>query len=333
MIALTNNSRIEVGLPELLISDKLSVAAEKKAQDMFANQYFDHDSPQGLTPWDFIKSAGYKYRHAGENLAIDFISANSAHKALMESSSHRANILNVNYSEIGIAVVEDIFEGSKSIIIVEEFGAPFVNEEIVQIKSLQITKEIIETKVNEINKEMAEKDSENLQINNKEVVENNFSKETIKGETLDSINNNENFQIDKTEKEEQIVFQSGEDEISIQADLFQESNFFMLGQENSQFDKINFLTGINENIFQEMIFETNVNESLTCNMFSDEDFENQIALNIENDIKVESLKENNSQAFVSFQDLINKSIVILLALFYTIVNVLVIYKLFFIIIV
>jgi uncharacterized protein YkwD len=128
MINLTNKSRTEAGLAPLAINEKLARAAEEKADDMFRFQYFDHNSPSGTTPWDFIKSTEYEYSYAGENLAIDFVSANGAHKALMESFSHRENILNKHFNEIGIAVKEDIFEGNKSIIIVEEFASPLYSE-------------------------------------------------------------------------------------------------------------------------------------------------------------------------------------------------------------
>ncbi|MBW6440727.1 CAP domain-containing protein [Patescibacteria group bacterium] len=160
VINLTNKSRIEAGLDALVVNEKLMQAAIAKANDMFANQYFDHNSPQGLTPWDFIKSAGYEYQYAGENLAIDFITAGGAHKALMESSSHRENILNLKYSEIGIAVVEGLFEQGRSIIIVEEFGAPFFKKQPSNI-SLQELDIKLEEKIKEIdNNEIA---SENIQ--------------------------------------------------------------------------------------------------------------------------------------------------------------------------
>jgi len=125
MIDLTNRSREEKGLPILTVNQKLTDAAEAKAGDMFKFQYFDHNSPSGVTPWDWIKASGYNYHYAGENLAIDFITAESAHKALMASDSHRENILNQNYTEIGVAVKKGIFEKSESIIIVMEFGSPF----------------------------------------------------------------------------------------------------------------------------------------------------------------------------------------------------------------
>lgn len=151
MLELTNGSRIEAGLAPLAINEKLAMAAREKADDMFKSQYFDHNNPSGKTPWDFIKSAGYEYGYAGENLAIDFISASGAHKALMESSSHRDNILNMNYTEIGIAVKEDIFEGNKSIIIVEEFASPLYIEKTSDYNLNENIELILEEKTSEIN--------------------------------------------------------------------------------------------------------------------------------------------------------------------------------------
>ncbi|MCK4891630.1 MAG: hypothetical protein KAS78_03100 [Candidatus Pacebacteria bacterium] len=151
MIRLTNESRAEAELPLLLVNGKLIEAAMEKADDMFEFQYFDHNSPSGSTPWNFIRSAGYDYIYAGENLAIDFVTANGAHRALMESSSHRENILNSNYTEIGIAAVEGIFKGNKSIIIVEEFGTPLKKEVATDYDLNENVELILEEKVNEVN--------------------------------------------------------------------------------------------------------------------------------------------------------------------------------------
>jgi len=130
MIELTNKSRAESGLLPLIINEKLTAAAEAKADDMFEFQYFDHNSPNGVTPWYWIKSAGYDYLYAGENLAIDFVTAEGTHMALMRSITHRDNIMKPNYTEIGIAVKKGIFDGNESIIIVEEFGKPM--EKIIE---------------------------------------------------------------------------------------------------------------------------------------------------------------------------------------------------------
>ena len=151
IISLTNNSRTEAGLHHLLVNEELVEAAKGKANDMFEFQYFDHNSPSGLTPWDFIRSTGYDYRYAGENLAIDFVTATSAHKALMESSSHRENILNSNYTEIGVVAIEGIFNGNKSIIIVEEFGAPLLEKESGGYDLSENIELVLKEKVNGIN--------------------------------------------------------------------------------------------------------------------------------------------------------------------------------------
>jgi hypothetical protein len=158
MIKLTNESREKSGLPPLIINDKLTAAAAAKADDMFKFQYFDHNSPSGVTPWHWIKSAGYDYRYAGENLAIDFVTAEGTHMALMRSITHRDNILKPNYTEIGIAVKKGIFSGNESIIIVEEFGAPLVKENIeikVDIKG-DADINLEENKKEEIKKELVE---------------------------------------------------------------------------------------------------------------------------------------------------------------------------------
>jgi hypothetical protein len=123
MIELTNESRVDAGLKNLAYNEQLTLAAEKKALDMFDNQYFEHTSPDGVTPWFWFEEVGYDYYYAAENLAIDFTTAEGAHGAFMKSTGHRENILGVNYREVGIAAVAGSFEGRETIIIVEEFGS------------------------------------------------------------------------------------------------------------------------------------------------------------------------------------------------------------------
>jgi len=123
LVNLANASRAQEGLGDLSQSDKLVSAANAKASDMFANQYFAHTSPQGKTPWDFISAAGYNYVYAGENLAIGYNDSSELHNAWMNSPSHRENILNPNFREIGIAAVEGVYEGGQTTIVVEMFGS------------------------------------------------------------------------------------------------------------------------------------------------------------------------------------------------------------------
>ena len=101
MMALHNSVRTEAGLEPLQSDGQLTYAAQKKAEDMLTNQYFAHTSPAGVTPWNWIKSSDYGYDYAGENLSIDFDDAASAFSAWMDSPSHRDNILNRNFSDIG----------------------------------------------------------------------------------------------------------------------------------------------------------------------------------------------------------------------------------------
>jgi hypothetical protein len=120
----TNAQRQQNGLQPLQYNSVLSESATKKAQDMFANNYWAHNSPSGTTPWDFFKSVGYKYSVAGENLARDFYDTDSLIKAWMDSPTHRENMLNGKYQEIGIGVVNGVLGGVKTTLVVQHFGTP-----------------------------------------------------------------------------------------------------------------------------------------------------------------------------------------------------------------
>lgn len=122
----TNNERTTAGLQPLIYSSILSKSAEQKAEDMFKYNYWAHNSPQGKTPWTFFDSVGYKYSIAGENLAKDFYNTDSLMNAWMNSPTHKANIVNTRYQEIGIAVVNGILGGIKTTLVVQHFGTPLV---------------------------------------------------------------------------------------------------------------------------------------------------------------------------------------------------------------
>lgn len=123
IITLTNAQRNQNGLPKLVENKKLDQAAASKAVDMFANDYWAHYSPQGKSPWNFINGAGYKYTYAGENLARDFDDANSVVVAWMNSPSHRSNMLDTNFREVGVAVAGGRLGGREGTLVVQMFGA------------------------------------------------------------------------------------------------------------------------------------------------------------------------------------------------------------------
>ncbi len=124
VISLTNQERAKSGLAPLQANTRLSAAALAKGQDMFNNQYWAHTSPQGREPWDFMRDAGYVYRVAGENLARDFSTTPAMVSAWMASPTHRANIMNSRYNEIGIAVINGTLEGVETTLVVQMFGSP-----------------------------------------------------------------------------------------------------------------------------------------------------------------------------------------------------------------
>ena len=123
VLQLTNYSREAFGLSDLRMNTELSKAAAAKAQDMFKNQYFAHNSPFGLTPWDFIKAEGYNYIIAGENLAVNFYTSESLESAWMNSPEHKANILNKDFQDIGIGIYSGTLKGLKATVVVQMFGS------------------------------------------------------------------------------------------------------------------------------------------------------------------------------------------------------------------
>jgi uncharacterized protein YkwD len=124
VLALTNLERSRQGIPELKFSPALSESARLKAQDMFSHNYWAHISPTGTNPWDFFRQANYSYTIAGENLAKDFYDTESMMKAWMKSPTHRANILQSKYREIGVGVANGVLNGVKTTLVVQHFGTP-----------------------------------------------------------------------------------------------------------------------------------------------------------------------------------------------------------------
>lgn len=123
LIKLTNEKRLQAGLSELEPNHKLTQAAHKKAIDIITNQYFAHTTPTGKAFYEWIEENGYYYLYAGENLAIDFKTNEATIEAWMDSPTHRANILNKNYSDIGLVAVRGDWEGRETIVAVQMFGS------------------------------------------------------------------------------------------------------------------------------------------------------------------------------------------------------------------
>jgi len=123
-VELVNQSRNTNGLNELFINPTLIRIASNKADDMVTHHYFAHTSPQGIDPWYWFKKNKYNYEYAGENLAINYRTAEEQHQAWMNSTTHRKNILNPNYTEIGIATASGYIDNKPASITVQVFGKP-----------------------------------------------------------------------------------------------------------------------------------------------------------------------------------------------------------------
>jgi hypothetical protein len=120
----TNKERENLNLKPLVINEELNQAALAKAQDMLTDQYWAHIAPDGKQAWDFIKESKYVYKYAGENLARDFNSNDEVVKAWMASPSHRENIVNQEFTQMGLAVVNGNLKGFNTTLVVQLFAVP-----------------------------------------------------------------------------------------------------------------------------------------------------------------------------------------------------------------
>ncbi len=127
----TNDERAKAGLATLTENSLLNAAARAKAEDMFTKGYWAHIAPDGTEPWYFFTSAGYKYTYAGENLAKNFQTSSGVLAGWMASPGHKANILNTNYQDIGIAVVNGVLDGEETTLVVAMYGTRANSEPIV----------------------------------------------------------------------------------------------------------------------------------------------------------------------------------------------------------
>lgn len=122
VIELSNQVRQSQGLPPLTEDTRLTLAAQRKAEDMAARGYFSHASPDGSSAIDRIRLAGYPVRYAAENLAVHFTNAQDVQRGWMNSPSHRAILLDPRYEDSGVGVASGVFEGQETTFVVHLFG-------------------------------------------------------------------------------------------------------------------------------------------------------------------------------------------------------------------
>lgn len=112
VLNLVNAERKKQGLKELVLSHNLNGIATEKAKDMRDKNYFSHESPTYGSPFEMLQQFGVHYSYAGENIAAGQKTAQQVMTDWLNSSGHRANILNKNYTELGVGYVEGGSYGS-----------------------------------------------------------------------------------------------------------------------------------------------------------------------------------------------------------------------------
>jgi len=124
IIQLTNNIRNELGVEPLIENQVLDQAALNKAQDMMINQYFAHVGPDDRALRNWLYDLKYNFRTAGENLAIGFYDANDVLDAWVASPTHYSNLIDPDFTEIGVGVVSGDYNGYETTLIAQYFGDP-----------------------------------------------------------------------------------------------------------------------------------------------------------------------------------------------------------------
>ncbi len=129
IIEFTNYDRIADGFSVLKNNETLDRAGQMQADDMAAKSYFFHVTPDGKSPWSWLLQHGYQFSAAGENLAVLFSDAQDVETAWIASPEHRVNILDGQYTAIGVGIASGTYEGVSTTYIVELFGAQTSNSE------------------------------------------------------------------------------------------------------------------------------------------------------------------------------------------------------------
>ena len=99
---ITNRERAKLNLTPLELETQRTLVAQAHSEDMADRNFFNHENPEGLDPFDRLANAGITYTSAAENIAVGQITATQVVADWMKSSGHRANILNSKFARVGI---------------------------------------------------------------------------------------------------------------------------------------------------------------------------------------------------------------------------------------
>ncbi len=126
LLSATNTQRVNNGQAALQNNQQLNSAAQTKANDMIARNYWSHNTPDGQEPWVFFDNAGYKYQKAGENLAYGFATSSDTVAGWMNSASHRSNLLDGTFTEVGFGFANgnSYNNSGQQTVVVAHYGRP-----------------------------------------------------------------------------------------------------------------------------------------------------------------------------------------------------------------
>ena len=182
IVDLTNNIRTGLNLAGLTNNTILEKAALAKAQDMFVGQYFAHVSPEKKSLRTFLDIYGYGFRMAGENLALGFASADEVVTAWKKSPTHYANLIDSDFTEIGVAAVSGQYQGYDTTLVAQFFGRPKIMTPEI---SKAPTEEIVTEPVLDIPTEIIPEEEIIEETNNMEVLAEDINSEPLLASQLD----------------------------------------------------------------------------------------------------------------------------------------------------
>ncbi len=178
----TNIERVKNGtnLPQLVVDSKLTEIAKKRVLDMFENEYFEHVSPTGDSVSKIADREVYKYIIIGENIALgNFGGSRDLVQSWMNSEGHRANILNNNYTNIGVYSKEGEYNGRSVWISAQVFSKPMSycvepdNTKKEKINDSNFVLENLKKEIKEVELELKIISTGDVEIYNKKVTEYN----------------------------------------------------------------------------------------------------------------------------------------------------------------
>lgn len=120
VLRIMNEYRAQEMLPPLALERRLTAAADDRMRHMEEESYWSHTSPDGVSPFTWVKVRAYQFSKVGENLANGFETARVLVESWMESPGHRANIMGADFQDVGISIIDGSTQGpatGKSIVV------------------------------------------------------------------------------------------------------------------------------------------------------------------------------------------------------------------------